>query len=51
MRSFKQYDVDLYKALTIKTAISNDIFKEEFYYYEIEWKPTNYLENGVTLKI
>ncbi len=30
---------DLYKALTIKTAISNDIFKEEFYYYEIEWNP------------
>ncbi len=31
---------DLYKALTIKTPISNNVFKEEFYYYEIEWKPT-----------
>ncbi|MCQ2958680.1 MAG: hypothetical protein MJ198_00630 [Bacteroidales bacterium] len=31
---------DLYKALTIKTSISNDVFKEEFYYYEIEWRPT-----------
>ena len=31
---------DLYKALTIKTPISNDVFKEEYYYYEIEWKPT-----------
>ena len=30
---------DYYKALTIKTPFSNDIFKEEFYYYEIEWKP------------
>lgn len=30
---------DYYKALTIKTPISNDIFKEEYYYYEIEWKP------------
>lgn len=31
---------DNYKALTIKTPISNDVFKEEYYYYEIEWKPT-----------
>lgn len=31
---------ELYKALTIKTPISNDVFKEEYYYYEIEWKPT-----------
>ena len=30
---------DLYKALTIKTPISNDVFKEEYYYYEIEWRP------------
>lgn len=30
---------EYYKALTIKTPFSNDIFKEEFYYYEIEWKP------------
>ena len=30
---------DLYKALTIKTPISNDVFKEDYYYYEIEWRP------------
>lgn len=39
----EQYDAmrwyEHYKALTIKTPISNDIFKEEYYYYEIEWKP------------
>ena len=31
---------DLYKALTIKSPISNDVFKEDYYYYEIEWRPT-----------
>ena len=31
---------DLYKALTIKSPISNDFFKEDYYYYEIEWRPT-----------
>lgn len=30
---------DLYKALTIKSPINNDIFKEDYYYYEIEWRP------------
>ena len=30
---------ELYKALTIKTPISNDVFKEDYYYYEIEWCP------------
>ena len=30
---------DLYKALTIKSPISNDVFKEDYYYYEIEWRP------------
>jgi hypothetical protein len=30
---------DLYKALTIKSAIGNDVFKEDYYYYEIEWRP------------
>ncbi len=39
----KVYDAmrwtDLYKALTIKSPISNDIFKEDYYYYEIEWRP------------
>lgn len=30
---------DLYKALTIKSPISNDIFKQDYYYYEIEWRP------------
>ena len=30
---------DLYKALTIKSAISNEVFKEDYYYYEIEWRP------------
>lgn len=28
-----------YKALTIKSPVSNDVFKEDYYYYEIEWKP------------
>ena len=31
---------DLYKALTIKSPMSNDVFGEEYYYYEIEWRPT-----------
>lgn len=39
----KKYDAmrwtDTYKALTIKTPISNDVFKEDYYYYEIEWLP------------
>ena len=39
----KEYDAmrwyDLYKALTIKSPISNDVFKEDYYYYEIEWRP------------
>lgn len=30
---------DLYKALTIKSPISNEFFKEDYYYYEIEWRP------------
>ena len=30
---------DLYKALTTKSPISNDVFKEDYYYYEIEWRP------------
>ncbi|MBR5780893.1 MAG: hypothetical protein IKY27_02775 [Bacteroidales bacterium] len=30
---------DLYKALTIKSPISNEAFKEDYYYYEIEWRP------------
>lgn len=39
----KEYEAmrwyDLYKALTIKSPISNDFFKEDYYYYEIEWRP------------
>lgn len=39
----KEYDAmrwtDLYKALTLKSPISNDVFKEDYYYYEIEWRP------------
>lgn len=31
---------DLYKALTIKTPMSNEVFKEDYYFYEIEWRPT-----------
>lgn len=30
---------NLYKALTIRTPIKNDVFKEEYYYYEIDWSP------------
>lgn len=29
-----------YKALTIKTPVSASIFDADWYYYEIEWKPT-----------
>lgn len=29
-----------YKALTTRTPMSNDDFKAQWYYYEIEWKPT-----------
>ena len=39
----KEYEAmrwtDLYKALTTKSPISNDVFKEGYYYYEIEWRP------------
>ncbi|MBQ5424771.1 MAG: hypothetical protein IIU33_06055, partial [Bacteroidales bacterium] len=28
------------KALTIKSPMSNDVFGVEYYYYEIEWRPT-----------
>lgn len=39
----KEYEAmrwyDLYKALTIKSPISNGVFKEDYYYYEIEWRP------------
>ncbi len=31
---------NIYKALTTRTPIPNSIFSEPFYYYEIEWKPT-----------
>ncbi|MDL2240126.1 hypothetical protein LJC25_02480 [Bacteroidales bacterium OttesenSCG-928-K03] len=31
---------ETYKALTIRNSISNEVFKEDYYYYEIEWKPT-----------
>lgn len=34
MRWFKNY-----KALTTKHPISNNVFKNDFYYYEIEWRP------------
>lgn len=30
---------DTYRALTSREAISNKIFKKDYYYYEIEWKP------------
>lgn len=30
---------NIYKALTIRTPIKNDVFKEEYYYYEIDWSP------------
>lgn len=29
-----------YKALTTKTPIPNSIFNKDYYYYEIEWRPT-----------
>lgn len=29
-----------YKALTTRTPMQNKVFSEEYYYYEIEWKPT-----------
>ena len=39
----KEYEAmrwtDLFKALTTKSHISNDVFKEDYYYYEIEWRP------------
>ncbi|MBE6342559.1 MAG: hypothetical protein E7065_04110 [Lentimicrobiaceae bacterium] len=39
----REYDAmrwtDMYKALTLKSPISNDVFKEDYYYYEIEWRP------------
>lgn len=39
----KEYEAmrwtNLYKALTTKSHISNDVFKEDYYYYEIEWRP------------
>ena len=39
----KEYEAmrwtELYKALTIKSPVSNEIFKEDYYYYEIEWRP------------
>lgn len=39
----KEYEAmrwtDLYKALTTKSPISNNVFKEDYYYYEIEWRP------------
>ena len=30
----------LYKALTERTPMSNNDFKEQYYYYEIDWRPT-----------
>lgn len=29
-----------YKALTTRTPMPNSVFKEDWYYYEIEWRPT-----------
>ena len=29
-----------YKALTTRTPMSNRVFSEKYYYYEIEWRPT-----------
>ena len=29
-----------YKALTTRTPMQNKVFAEEYYYYEIEWRPT-----------
>jgi len=31
---------ELYKALTTKSPIQNAVFSEPYYYYEIEWRPT-----------
>ncbi len=31
---------DTYRALTSRTGLSPKVFESEFYYYEIEWKPT-----------
>lgn len=31
---------DTYKALTSKSMINNEIFDSAYYYYEIEWRPT-----------
>lgn len=31
---------ETYKALTTRTPMSNDNFKEQWYYYEIEWRPS-----------
>lgn len=28
-------------AMTIRTPMSNDVFKEDYYYYEIDWNPTS----------
>ena len=30
---------EAYRAITIRTPIQNKIFQEDFYYFEIEWKP------------
>lgn len=30
---------EAYRALTIRSAIENNIFKNDFYFFEIEWKP------------
>ena len=31
---------ELYKALTTRSSMSNAVFSEPYYYYEIEWRPT-----------
>jgi len=31
---------DIYKALTTRTPMPNAVFTEPYYYYEIEWRPT-----------
>jgi hypothetical protein len=31
---------ETYKALTTRTPMSNDDFKAQWYYYEIEWRPS-----------
>ena len=44
--SYKGHDyeamrwTELSKALSIKTPISNEVFKNDYYYYEIDWYPT-----------